>query len=122
MNTAFFIALRRLRFPIIALICSYAISVTGLVLIDGTDANGKPTPMSWFHAFYFMSYTATTIGFGEIPYAFTNAQRMWVTFCIYLSVVNWAWLLAAIMALAQDRTFLSAMKRGSFSRQVQRMR
>ncbi|MFO1374948.1 MAG: NAD-binding protein [Agitococcus sp.] len=122
MNTAFFIALRRLRFPIIALICSYAISVTGLVLIDGTDANGKPTPMSWFHAFYFMSYTATTIGFGEIPYAFTNAQRMWVTFCIYLSVIVWAWLLAAIMALAQDRTFLSAMKRGSFSRQVQRMR
>lgn len=122
MNTAFFIALRRLRFPIIALICSYAISVTGLVLIEGVDGNGNPAPMSWFHAFYFMSYTATTIGFGEIPYAFTNAQRMWVTFCIYLSVIVWAWLLAAIMALAQDRTFLSAMKRGSFSRQVQRMR
>lgn len=122
MNTAFFIALRRLRLPIIALICSYSISVTGLVLIEGTDANGKPTPMSWFHAFYFMSYTATTIGFGEIPYAFNDLQRMWVIFCIYLSVVNWAWLLAAIMALAQDRTFLSAMKRGTFSRQVQRMR
>ncbi|HMY82021.1 MAG TPA: ion channel, partial [Agitococcus sp.] len=69
MNTAFFIALRRLRFPIIALICSYAISVTGLVLIEGVDGNGNPAPMSWFHAFYFMSYTATTIGFGEIPYA-----------------------------------------------------
>lgn len=122
MNTAFFIALRRLRFPIIAVIISYAISVTGLVLIDGVDGNGNAAPMSWFHAFYFMSYTATTIGFGEIPYAFTNAQRMWVTFCIYLSVVVWAWLLAAIMALAQDRTFLSAMKRGTFSRQVQHMR
>lgn len=122
MNTAFFIALRRLRLPIIALICSYSIGVTGLVLIDGTDANGKAVPMSWFHAFYFMSYTATTIGFGEIPYAFNDLQRMWVIFCIYLSVVNWAWLLAAIMALAQDRTFLSAMKRGTFSRQVQRMR
>ncbi|PTQ89738.1 NAD-binding protein [Agitococcus lubricus] len=122
MNTAFFIALRRLRFPIIALIMTYTISVTGLVLIEGTDGQGNPVPMSWFHAFYFMSYTATTIGFGEIPYAFNNLQRMWVTFCIYLSVVNWAWLLAAIMSLAQDRTFLEAMKRGSFSRSVKRIR
>ena len=122
MNTALFIALRRLRLPIIALIVSYAISVTGLVLIDGIDAQGKPAPMSWFHAFYFMSYTATTIGFGEIPYAFTNAQRMWVTFCIYLSVTVWTWQLAAIIALAQDRTFLEALKRGKFGRQVKRIR
>jgi voltage-gated potassium channel len=122
MNTALFIALRRLRLPIIAVIISYAISVTGLVLIPGADGEGRPVEMSWFHAFYFMSYTATTIGFGEIPYAFTNLQRMWVTFSIYLSVVVWAWLLAAMMALAQDRTFLEAMRRGRFSRQVQRIR
>lgn len=122
MNTALFIALRRLRLPIIAMILSYAISVTGLVIIPGADATGQPVDMSWFHAFYFMSYTATTIGFGEIPYAFTNGQRMWVTVCIYMSVVVWAWLLAAIMALAQDRTFLEAMKRGTFSRQVRRIR
>jgi voltage-gated potassium channel len=38
MNAALFIALRRLRLPIIALILSYAISVTGLVLIPGIDA------------------------------------------------------------------------------------
>lgn len=122
MNTALFIALRRLRLPIIAVILSYAVSVTGLVLIPGADGNGNPVEMSWFHAFYFMSYTATTIGFGEIPYAFTNLQRMWVTFSIYLSVVVWAWLLAAMMALAQDRTFLEAMKRGRFGRQVHRIR
>jgi voltage-gated potassium channel len=122
MNAALFIALRRLRLPIIALILSYAISVTGLVLIPGVDNEGKTVEVSWFHAFYFMSYTATTIGFGEIPYAFTNAQRMWVTFCIYLSVTVWAWQLAAIIALAQDRSFLAAMKRGNFSRQVKRIR
>jgi len=122
MNAALFIALRRLRLPIIALILSYTISVTGLVLIPGVDNEGKTVETSWFHAFYFMSYTATTIGFGEIPYAFTNAQRMWVTFCIYLSVTVWAWQLAAIIALAQDRAFLAAMKRGNFSRQVKRIR
>ena len=35
--------------------------------------------MGFFDAFYFMSYTATTIGFGELPQAFNDAQRMWVT-------------------------------------------
>ena len=29
--------------------------------------------MGIFDAFYFMSYTASTIGYGEIPYAFTCA-------------------------------------------------
>lgn len=122
MNTALFIALRRLRLPIIAVILSYAISVTGLVLIPAIDNNGQPVAMSWFHAFYFMSYTATTIGFGEVPYPFTNAQRMWVTFCIYLSVTVWAWQLAAIIALSRDLSFLQAMKRGNFSRQVKSIR
>jgi voltage-gated potassium channel len=46
---------------------------------------GKAPPLSFFHAFYFISYTATTIGFGEIPSAFSDAQRMWVTICIYLT-------------------------------------
>ena len=41
--------------------------------------------MSIFHAFYVMSYTATTIGFGEVPHPFNDAQRLWVTFAIYLS-------------------------------------
>ena len=31
--------------------------------------------MTLFDAFYFMSYTATTIGFGELPWPFTTAQR-----------------------------------------------
>ena len=34
--------------------------------------------MSLFHAFYFVSqHVATTIGSGEILYAFTDAQRLW---------------------------------------------
>ena len=77
MNSAFFLVLRRMRAPIIVLIVIYAISVIGLTLVPGVDAEGKPTPpMSFFHAFYFISYTATTIGFGEIPVAFSDAQRL----------------------------------------------
>ena len=38
--------------------------------------------MSLFQAFYFMTYTASTIGFGEIPQGFTDRQRLWVVVII----------------------------------------
>lgn len=83
MNSVFFLVLRRMRAPLIALIVFYAIAVLGLTLVPGVHADGTPAPpMSFFHAFYFISYTATTIGFGEIPNAFSDAQRLWVTVCI----------------------------------------
>ena len=73
-----FLILRRMRAPLITLIIIFTLSVFGLTLIPGQDANGQAYRMGFFDAFYFMSYTATTIGFGEIPYAFTYGQRMWV--------------------------------------------
>jgi len=42
--------------------------------------------MGIFDAFYFITYTATTIGFGETPFEFSYSQRIWVTFSIYLTV------------------------------------
>ena len=53
--------------------------------------------MGFFDAFYFMSYTATTIGFGEIPHAFTYGQRMWVVVTIYLTVIGWAYALGSLL-------------------------
>lgn len=93
----------------------YAISVAGLALIPGVDGEGHRAPMSIFHAFYVMSYTATTIGFGEIPYPFTDAQRLWVTFAIYLSVTGWAYTLGSVIALANDAPFRALMARGLFN-------
>ena len=61
--------------------------------------------MGFFDAFYVMSYTATTIGFGEIPYPFTYNQRMWVTISIYLTVIGWAYAIGSLLALLQDRAF-----------------
>ena len=69
MSDILFLILRRLRAPLITVIIVYAISVGGLALIPGLTPEGNREPMSIFHAFYVMSYTATTIGFGEIPYA-----------------------------------------------------
>ena len=85
MSSAFFLVLRRMRAPIIVLIVIYAISIVGLTLVPGVDAEGKATPpLSFFHAFYFISYTATTIGFGEIPVAFSDAQLGCFVLCCWL--------------------------------------
>lgn len=121
-TSTIFLVLRRLRAPLVALIAIYAITVLGLTLMPGVDADGRPWRMSIFHAFYFMSYTATTIGFGEIPYAFSDAQRMWVTFSIYLTVVGWAYAIGMMLALLQDRAFRQALAVRRFASRVRALK
>ena len=122
MGDVLFLVLRRLRAPLITLIAVYAIAVVGLVAVPGETPDGQPWRMGFFHAFYVMSYTATTIGFGEIPYPFTDAQRLWVTFSIYLSVIGWAYAIGSVFALSQDATFRSAASRAVFLRRVAGLR
>jgi voltage-gated potassium channel len=116
-----FLVLRRMRVPLVILIVIFAVSVLGLSLMPGQDAAGRPHRMGLFDAFYFMSYTATTIGFGELPNEFTAAQRMWVTFTIFLSVIGWAYAIGSLLSLMQDRGFRQALARRSFTRAVRRM-
>ena len=117
-----FVILRRMRAPFIVLITIFAISVFGLTLIPGRNAEGQPWHMGFFDAFYFMSYTATTIGYGELPYPFTGAQRMWVTACIYLTVIGWAYAIGSLLTLIQDRAFRQALALQRFTRTVARLR
>lgn len=122
MNSVFFLVLRRMRAPLIALIVFYAIAMLGLTLVPGVNADGTPAPpMSFFHAFYFISYTATTIGFGEIPGAFSDAQRLWATACIYMTVVSWTYSILTLLALLQDKAFQNTLVASRFSRRVKRM-
>ncbi|PKO30930.1 MAG: potassium transporter TrkA [Betaproteobacteria bacterium HGW-Betaproteobacteria-7] len=122
-NSAVFIVLRRMRAPIIALICLYAVAVFGLTLVPGIDTEGHPAPpLSFFHAFYFISYTATTIGFGEIPNAFSDAQRMWVTVCIYLTVIGWSYAVITLIALLQDKGFQNTLTGNRFRQRVRRLK
>jgi Trk K+ transport system NAD-binding subunit len=117
-----FLVLRRMRTPLIVLIVIFAVSVLGLKLIPGQDAQGHPSRMGFFDAFYVMSYTASTIGFGEIPFPFTYAQRMWVTVTIYLTVIGWAYAIGSLLALLQDRAFRQAVALQQFRRKVSRLR
>mgnify|MGYP001619501785 FL=1 len=122
-NSAFFLVLRRMRAPIIALIVIYGISVIGLTLVPGVDAEGRPAPpLSIFHAFYFISYTATTIGFGEIPTAFSDGQRLWVTLCIYLTVIGWSYSVLTLIALLQDKGFQNTLTVNRFRRRIRRLK
>ncbi|HTF46506.1 MAG TPA: NAD-binding protein [Pseudonocardia sp.] len=117
-----FLVMRRMRAPLIVLIVIFAVSVLGLTLIPGQDAAGRPWRMGFFDAFYVMTYTASTIGFGEIPYPFTYNQRMWVTIVIYLTVIGWAYAIGSLLALLQDRAFRHALALQHFRRKVNRLR
>lgn len=116
------IVLRYMRGPIFALITVYAIGITGMALIPGLDADGNPVHMSLFHAFYFFTYTATTTGFGEIPNAFSDAQRLWAILCIYMGVVAWLYAIGSIFRLVQNPHFLQALNEHHFARSVRSLR
>jgi voltage-gated potassium channel len=121
-SSTIFLVMRRMRAPLITLIVIFSVSVIGLTLIPGIGPDGQPARISLFESFYFMSYTATTIGFGELPWPFTAAQRLWVTFSIYLSVVGWAYGIGSLLTLLQDRSFRQALKLRRFTRKVARLR
>src|SRR6185437_13189219 len=70
-SATIFLVMRRMRAPLIVLIVIFAVGTLGLTLSPGQEAAGRPWRLGFFDAFYVMSYTASTIGFGEIPYPFS---------------------------------------------------
>ena len=121
-SAAIFLVMRRLRAPLISLIVLFAISVVGLALVPGEDPAGNPYHLTLFDSFYVISYTATTIGFGELPYAFTTGQRLWLTISIYLSVVGWAYAIGSMLTMLGDQSFRRAVALQRFARKVSRLR
>lgn len=106
-----------MRAPLALLVCIYALGVGVMVLIPGVDGE----PMGVFHAFYFMTYTATTTGFGEIPQAFSDPQRMWATVCLYMSVVSWIYAIGSIIRVVQNPHFTLAVAQARFTSAVKRI-
>ncbi len=113
-----FIVLRYMRVPILVVIVVYAVSIGGMVMIPGPVEDGVAQHMGFFHAFYFLTYTATTTGFGEIPYEFSEAQRMWALVSLYMSVIAWLYAIGSIFQLARNPRFLHAMAEWRFMRRV----
>ena len=103
------VVLRYMRGPVFVLITVYAIGIIGMALIPGRDADGNVVYMNLFHSFYFFTYTATTIGYGEIPRAFSDEQRLWAIVCVYMGVVAWLYTIGSIFRLVQNPHFLLAI-------------
>jgi len=121
MQHVFYLFLKRLRAPIITIISVYAISILGFTLIPGQDDQGNVWHMDFFHAFYFVSFMGSTIGFGEVPYAFTVPQRVWATISIYGTVISWLYSMGTIFSLFQDQNYQRLTKRIRFMNQVKRI-
>jgi len=121
-NNTIWIIIRRMRIPFLVIIITFSISILGLTLIPGVDDKGNPYYMSFFDAFYFVSYMASTIGFGEAPYTFNYPQRMWVSACIYLTVIGWFYGIGTIVALIQDRRLAREIDITRFRSKIKKLR
>ena len=104
------------------LIVTFSISILGMVLIPGVDDQGNVYHLTFFDAFYFVSYMASTIGFGESPYTFTYPQRLWVSFSIYMTVIGWFYAIGSIIALVQDKVLSAQLALAHFQKQIDSLR
>lgn len=116
-----YLVFQRMRVPLIVLISAYAIATLGFTLVPGVDDQGNPWRMSLFEAFYVVSYTGSTIGFGEVPYPFSPAQRLWTIVSIYLTVFAWLFSIGTIISLLQDPMCRQALNRARLRRSVARI-
>ncbi len=110
--------MRRMRTPLIVLLLVYFFSIMAMVAVPGMDDEGHPFHMSFLDAAYFMAILQTTIGFGEIPYSFTGAQRMLVFWLLLPNVVAWLYSIGTLLGLILDKQFQAAFQRSRFTRQV----
>lgn len=121
-NSSLWIILYRMRLPFIVIIITYTIAITGLLMIEGVDDKGQPYSMTIFDAFYFITYTATTIGFGETPYAFTYTQKLWVSASIYITVLGWFYGIGTLVSLLQNKLFSQEIAKARFRRAVRNIK
>lgn len=119
MNDIVWLTMRRLRAPLIVLLLTYFISVGILVLVPGVDGDGNPARMSFLDAAYFIAILSTTIGLGEVPYPFTEVQRLVVFFLIFPNVVAWLYSFTAILGLFLDPQFQAMQAHNRFVRSVE---
>jgi len=104
-GAAMWLLLLELRTPLITLIITYSISVLGLVLIPGMTPEGTTYHLSFLDAFYVVSYTATTIGFGETPHPFTSEQKLWMLVVMYSTVISWLYAIGSVLSVISDPAF-----------------
>ncbi|MEJ2436450.1 MAG: ion channel [Sulfurovaceae bacterium] len=120
-NNSLWLLLQKMRRPFIVIVVTYTIAIIGLISVDGVSANGEPYHMTIFDAFYFITYTATTIGFGETPFEFTYPQRIWVSMSIYVTVIGWFYGIGSLISILQDKLLIQEIAKTRFEGQVKKI-
>jgi Trk K+ transport system NAD-binding subunit len=115
MNDIVWLTMRRMRSPLILLILVYSLTVFGMVLIPGQDEAGNTVHVGYLDASYFVAVMATTIGFGEIPVGFTQAQRLYVFIMLFPNVVAWLYSIGTILGLIIDPQFRAVLRHSRFA-------
>ena len=118
MNDIVWLTMRRMRTPLILLILVYFTSVFIVAAIPAVGPDGEVVRVSYLDAAYFVAIMATTIGFGEIPYPFSSAQRLTVFMLILPNVIAWLYSIGAILGLFLDPQFRAVLRRSRFARRV----
>jgi len=120
MNDIVWLTMRRMRTPLILMILVSSVSVLGLVMIPGQDAQGNPVEVGYLDAVYFIAILATTIGLGEVPVDFTHAQRLYVFIILFPNVIAWLYSIGTIISLFVDPQFRADLARNRFARKIRR--
>lgn len=121
MEEVILLTMRRMRVPLILMIFVFSASVIGLVLIPGMGPDGRPIDVGYLDAAYYVAIMATTIGFGEYPYAFTGAQRFYALLIILPNVGAWIYSFGTVLGLVLDPQFRRVLHQSQFARQVGKM-
>lgn len=119
---AVFVVLRRMRAPFIFVIVTFSFNVAGMMLMPGPDVDGTPQHLTLFDSFYQMAITLTTVGYSEVPYAFSYPQRMWLTLSIFMLVIAWAYAIGALLSVFRATAFQDALSAQRFRRQIRRLK
>jgi voltage-gated potassium channel len=122
MRDIVWLTMRRMRTPLILMILVYVLSVFGMLVIPAQDASGNPVQVGFLDAMYFVAIMATTIGFGEMPFNFTGAQRLYAFLIIFPNVIAWLYSIGTIIALLVDPQFRAVLELSRFGRRVRRIR
>jgi Trk K+ transport system NAD-binding subunit len=118
----YYLVLSKLRLPLICLTGMYFVSALGFILIPGITDTGETYHMSIFNAIYVTAYTTTTVGFGEIPYPWTEYQRLWGSFVTVFGVSLWIFSIGQIIVLMQNKHIQYKFNMIRFKRELNLMK
>jgi len=114
-----FYILKQLRTPLIVFFLGFMLIMLGLTLTPGYNPNTNEIHhLSFFDSFFIITYTSTTIGYGEIPYPFTTQQKMYLAISIYIIVFLWFYLLSSFADIFKQKKFHILLQKNKISKFV----